>query len=123
MDSVSIHEVIGRLRRRNPRFAAEAYLFVLGALHRRLSQLESPRHVSGRELAHSVRELALHRFGPLAKTVLEHWGVHSTDDLGEVVFLLVDHGVLTKQESDRREDFESVYSFERVFELEYPWGG
>jgi uncharacterized repeat protein (TIGR04138 family) len=42
--------------------------------------------------------------------------------MGEIVFLLVDHGVLSKQETDRREDFADVYSFEEVFESEYPWG-
>jgi uncharacterized repeat protein (TIGR04138 family) len=30
--------------------------------------------------------------------------------------------VLTKQETDRREDFDGLYSFEQVFEAEYPWG-
>jgi uncharacterized repeat protein (TIGR04138 family) len=118
----SLTETIDQLRRRNPRFASEAYLFVLGALHRRLGELERPRHITGAELADAVRELALGCFGPLARTVLGHWGVHSTQDVGEIVFLLVDHGVLTKQESDSREDFEDLYSFEQAFELEYPWG-
>jgi uncharacterized repeat protein (TIGR04138 family) len=122
METPTLHDVIERLQRRNPRFAAEAYLFVLGSLHHRLGQLDTPRHISGAELADSVRELALERFGPLARTVLEHWGVHSTSELGEIVFLLVDNGVLTKQESDRLEDFDGLFSFEQVFELEYPWG-
>ncbi|MCL7983254.1 MAG: hypothetical protein M8862_12075, partial [marine benthic group bacterium] len=74
------------------------------------------------ELAESARQVAIDRFGPLARTVLEHWGIHSTADIGEIVFLLVDHGVLTKQDSDSREDFEGLYSFEQAFEAEYPWG-
>ncbi len=122
MEVPTLNETLGQLQRRNPRFAVEAYLFVLGGLHRKLAQLEQPRHISGAELAGSVRDLAIERFGLLARVVLEHWGVHSTEDIGEIVFLLVDHGVLTKEDSDRREDFADVYSFEEVFESEYPWG-
>jgi uncharacterized repeat protein (TIGR04138 family) len=122
MEAPTLQETLGQLQRRNPRYAVEAYLFVLGGLHRRLTELEAPRHISGSELAGAVRDLALERFGLLARVVLEHWGVHSTEDIGEIVFLLVDHGVLTKQDSDRREDFADVFSFEEVFELDYPWG-
>ena len=122
MESPTLHETLGQLQRRNPRFAAEAYLFVLGGLNRKLGELDQPRHITGTELAEAVRDLAIERFGLLARVVLEHWGVHSTEDMGEIVFLLVDHGVLSKQETDRREDFADVYSFEEVFESEYPWG-
>jgi uncharacterized repeat protein (TIGR04138 family) len=122
MEVPALHETLGQLQRRNPRYAVEAYLFVLGGLHRRLAELESPRHISGAELAEAVRDLAIDRFGPVARIVLEHWGVHCTEDIGEIVFLLVDHGVLAKQDTDRREDFADVFSFEQVFEAEYPWG-
>jgi uncharacterized repeat protein (TIGR04138 family) len=122
MEAPTLHETLGQLQRRNPRFAVEAYLFVLGGLHRRLGELARPRHISGGELAGAVRDLAIDRFGVLARVVLEYWGVHSTEDIGEIVFLLVDHGVLAKQETDRREDFADVFSFEEVFESEYPWG-
>jgi len=122
MEARALHETLGQLQRRNPRFAAEAYLFVLGGLHHKLAELECPRHISGEELAGAVRDLAIARFGLLARVVLEHWGVHSTEDIGEIVFLLVDHGVLTKEDTDRREDFADVFSFEEVFESEYPWG-
>lgn len=122
MEPPTLHEALGQLQRRNPRYAIEAYLFVLGGLHRRLEALERPRHITGAELAGSVRELAIARFGLLSRVVLEHWGIHSTEDIGDIVFLLVDHGILTKQESDRREDFADLFSFEEAFELEYPWG-
>lgn len=106
---------------KNPRYTEAAYLFVLSALHQRLSNLELPRHITGAEVADAVRELALDRFGPLARTVLEHWGVHATADIGEIVFALVDCGVLIKQPEDSREDFEGLYSFEEAFEDSYPW--
>ncbi|MFQ5690242.1 MAG: Minf_1886 family protein [Gemmatimonadota bacterium] len=123
MLGIRVNEVLDQLRRRNPRYAESAYLFVLAALHRRVEALESPRHISGSELADAARKLALDRFGPLARTVLEHWGIHSTADIGEVVFALVECGVLTKQPEDSREDFEGLFSFEEAFETSYPWGG
>ncbi len=117
-----VRDTVSQICRRHPRFAPQAHYFVLDALHRRLHSLESPRHVTGEELAQSARELAMDQFGLLARTVLEYWGIHSTADIGDIVFLLVDHGVLTKEETDRREDFEGLFCFEQVFEAEYPWG-
>lgn len=122
MYDVRLENVLAGLVRRNPRYAESAYLFVLGALHRQLEQFLSPRHVSGSELAESVRELALARFGPLARTVLEYWGIHSTSDMGEIVFLMVEGGVLIKEPTDSREDFEGLYSFDEAFAEAYPWG-
>lgn len=115
-------DVLTQLERRNPRFARSAYLFILTALQRCMERLDAPRHVSGAELAEGVRELALERYGPLARTVLEHWGIHSTGDIGDLVFLMVENGVLIKQPHDTREDFEGLYSFTQAFETDYPWG-
>ena len=115
-------DILSRLHGRNPRFHASAYLFVLSALHSVSESLEKRRHVSGTELAEGVRCLALERYGPLARTVLEHWGVHATEDLGEIVFELVGCGILLKQEQDSPEDFREVYDFEDAFERNYPWG-
>jgi uncharacterized repeat protein (TIGR04138 family) len=115
-------EILGRLQERNPRFHARAYLFVLSALQSVMNGLERPRHIDGGELVRGVKDLALERFGPLARTVLEHWGIHTTGDVGEVVFALVECGVLVKQDEDRREDFRDLFDFEEAFERGYPWG-
>ncbi|NIP59647.1 MAG: hypothetical protein GWM92_15080 [Gemmatimonadetes bacterium] len=115
-------EILDRLVERNPRYDGRAYFFVLAALHGVMEGLDRPRHISGRELAEGVRSLALERFGPMARTVLEHWGIHTTDDLGEIVFALVECGVLTKQDEDRKEDFQDVFDFEEAFDENYPWG-
>ncbi len=123
MGDVKTQSALAGIHRRNPRYAEAAYLFLLSALHHRLSGLELPRHISGAEVADAVRELALERFGPLARTVLEHWGIHATTDIGEIVFALVECGVLIKQPEDSHEDFEGLFSFEAAFEDSYPWSG
>jgi uncharacterized repeat protein (TIGR04138 family) len=86
-----------------------------------MERLERPRHISGPELAEGARSLALEQYGPLARTVLEFWGIHSTEDLGEIVFALVDAGILVAEPQDRPEDFRDVFAFEDAFERNYPW--
>ena len=114
-------EILDQLQERNPRFDTRAYFFVLAALHSVIHSLDEPRHISGKELAEGVRHMALERFGPMARSVLEHWGIHATEDVGGVVFALIEQGMLIKQDGDRPEDFADVFDFEEVFELNYPW--
>ncbi len=115
-------EILERLTRRNPHFQGKAYGFVLSALHYVMDGLENPRHISGTELAHGVRALAIREFGPMARTVLGFWGIHSTEHVGEIVFALVEAGVLIKEDNDSLEDFRDLFDFEVAFEREYPWG-
>jgi uncharacterized repeat protein (TIGR04138 family) len=114
-------DILDRLRDRDPRFHPKAYLFVLSALHHVMGGMSKPRHITGWELAVGVRDLALREFGLLARMVLGHWGVHATDDVGEIVFALVEAGILVKQDEDRIRDFHALFDFEDVFERNYPW--
>lgn len=117
----NLEDMLVQLRRRHPRFHGDAYMFVLEALTEVRAELGAKRHVSGQELAHGARGLAMDRYGPLARAVLEHWGIHSTDDLGRLVFALVEAGVLVKQDEDRQEDFNDLFDFEEAFDRNYPW--
>ena len=110
-----------RILLREPRFHEHAYLFVLSALEFSQNRLPERRHITGRELAESCRDLALLRFGVLARMVLEHWGMRSTADFGDVVFTLVDLGLLLSQATDTRDDFADVFVFEDAFDRQYPW--
>jgi len=114
--------LLERIREEDPRYSDAAYLFVLSALQFAIEQLDEPRHITGQELAKAVRDLAIQRFGPMARTVLEHWGVHSTGDIGEIVYALIDYRVLIKQDSDSLDDFRDVFSFDDAFDRDYPWG-
>lgn len=110
-----------RLRSRHPTFHETAYLFVLSGLHFTIERLDAPRHISGCELAEGCRDLALERYGPMARSVLAFWGIRCTRDLGEIVFALVECGILVKQDGDAVTDFEAVYDFEQELERGYPW--
>jgi len=123
MNGIILDEnVFDRLRERNPRYPETAYLFVLSALHYVIERLPEARHISGAELAAGVRDLAVERFGPMARTVLEHWGITSTTDIGEIVFGLVDCGILIRQDEDSLDDFQNVFDFDQAFDRDYPWG-
>jgi uncharacterized repeat protein (TIGR04138 family) len=113
--------VMDRLRLIEPRFQEQAYLFVLAALEFSQTKLPERRHISGRELATACRDLALDRFGVMARMVLEHWGVTSTRDIGDVVFALVELGLLISQPTDTKDEFIDIFDFDRAFERDYPW--
>lgn len=113
--------IMDRIRLREPRFHEHAYLFVLAALEFCQTRLQERRHITGRELAESCRALALDRYGVMARMVLEHWGVRCTADVGDIVFTLVDTGLLLSQPNDSRDDFVGVFDFEDAFERDYPW--
>lgn len=113
--------IMDQIRLREPRFHERGYLFVLAALEYTQTRRAERRHVSGVELAEAVRDLAIEQFGVLAREVLEHWGIRRTEDVGDVVFAMVEHGLLAAQPGDSRDDFAHVYEFDAAFERDYPW--
>jgi uncharacterized repeat protein (TIGR04138 family) len=115
-------EILHRLQERDPRYDPRAYLLVLASLNHVMDRLTERRHISGRELAEGLRDVAIQRFGLMARAVLAYWGMDSTEDVGRIVFALVECGVLVKQEGDRIEDFRGVFDFQEAFEDSYPWG-
>jgi uncharacterized repeat protein (TIGR04138 family) len=103
--------------KRDKRYQLEAYIFVLEALEYTLKKIGTRRHVSGKELLEGIKEVAKDRFGGLAKMVFERLGIYTTEDFGEIVFNLVDEGLMTKTEKDSKEDFKNVYNFSEVFDI------
>lgn len=116
-------DVMARIRARGGTYHERAYLFVLATIEYLQSQLEVRRHVTGPELAWACRDFARVRFGLLAPSVLDHWGVRRTDDIGRIVFTLVEVGLLVTQPGDRESDFSSIYDFGDAFGGAYGWDG
>ncbi|NLX96995.1 MAG: hypothetical protein GXY83_12545 [Rhodopirellula sp.] len=130
---------IAELLSQDKRYKFDAYVFVFEALSFAQSVLEmgreSPsepisqeedeesdqpqRHVTGQELCEAIRRYALEQYGYMAKTVLNSWGIQRTGDFGEIVFNLIRIGHMRKTPSDRREDFEEVYSFDAAFQQDF----
>ena len=80
---------------------------------------ETPRHISGQELAWGLAAVAQKRWGRLALMVLSSWNLNTTRDFGEIVYLMIDSGWMTSQETDTIEDFDEVFDFTEVFEKQY----
>jgi uncharacterized repeat protein (TIGR04138 family) len=117
-------ELLERIHARETRYAEQAYLFVLASIEYLQTRLPVRRHVSGQELAAAVRDYAREQFGLLAFSVLEHWGILETLDIGRIVYTLVDVGLLITRPEDRVEDFDRVYDFRSAFdEWTYVWEG
>jgi len=133
MQETSFEQAVEQARARDPRYARDSYLFVREALDHTQQMLnkQSPEkgssrgksgdagtsihHVTGQQLLEGIRAYALEQYGPMALTVLEEWGVRNCTDFGEIVFNMVETGLLAKTEKDSRDDFTSGYDFEEAF--------
>lgn len=122
---------IAELLCRDKRYHFDAYVFVFEALRHAQEKLgmgteyaakeereddEPQRHVSGQELCEAMRLYAHQQYGYMAKSVLNHWGIESTGDFGEIVFNLIEIEQMRKTPHDSREDFENVFDFEEGFQ-------
>ena len=106
---------------RDGRYSHEAFSFLFESLDWavRLAGKEgaedTERHVTGRQLLEGMRAHAAELFGPLAAPVWRGWGIQATLDWGNVVFLLVEAGLLNQQETDSLDDFRGGFDFDEAF--------
>ena len=125
MEELDFASVVDLIRREDPRYERRAYFFLRDALDHTVKTVQraeaksgkprGTRHVTGQELLEGIREFALQQFGPMAYLVLTHWGLHRCGDFGEMVYQLIEFGVFSKTETDRKEDFAEVFAFEDAF--------
>ena len=108
----SLWDAIDQIREVDGRYPREAYAFVIGALGVTVqalppARLDDPakRHLSGQELLDGVVLLARNEFGALAPTVFSEWRVTSGEDVGAIVFQLVQSGQLSARPEDSIDDF------------------
>jgi uncharacterized repeat protein (TIGR04138 family) len=105
---------------RDGRYDEEAYYFVREGLDYTVHEKnEVPKHkshhVRGWELAEGIRDYAIREYGPVSLRVLNHWGIRSCEDIGEIVYNMIDAQILGKTEEDEKNDFHGVFDFEIAF--------
>lgn len=105
-------DAVDQIREKEPRYRREAYGFVVAALGVTVQALPPERladpvlrHLTGGELLRGLVRLARQEFGVLAPTVFREWGVHCGEDVGRIVFRLVECGELSARPEDALEDF------------------
>ncbi len=106
------------LTKTDQRYRQEVYLFigqVLLAANQNSGKDRKPEHLSAKMLLENFRRLALRKFGPWTLDVLAEWGIHCTQDIGNVVFAMAKEGVLLISKEDSLEDFTDVYDFRQAF--------
>lgn len=117
------------LLQKDQRYHLEAYQFVREGLGYAQKVMKLPatkedggetgakdHHLTGQQLCVALKEYALDRYGYLAQTVLNSWGIYSTSDFGEIVYNLIRIKEMRKSKTDRREDFDDQFEFEEAFQ-------
>jgi uncharacterized repeat protein (TIGR04138 family) len=129
-ETYTLHQII----KKDPRYPLEAYQFVRESLayaadcleldfYEELSNPNSrsrrERHLTGQQLCEAIRQYALSQFGFMAKIVLKNWGIHSTRCFGDIVYNMIQGGIMRKSEHDHRCHFDNVYQFDEVFQTQF----
>ena len=120
MQKIDFKDAVESVVSNDSRYAGDAYYFLQEVLAQAVNKQRKDtggedRHVSGEELLKVFRARAKKRFGPMAMSVLEEWGIRSCEDVGEIVFNLIDVGAFGKSDQDHREDFSGGYEFREAF--------
>ncbi len=120
MQNVSFTEALDAVTNRDTRYDREAYTFLRDALEftlkkRRKAHKDEPTDVPASELLEGFRLYALKECGPMASLVLGSWGVHSCEDIGNLVFNLVEANVFSKTDRDTMGEFQGGFDFDQAF--------
>jgi uncharacterized repeat protein (TIGR04138 family) len=120
MQKIGFAEALDSIVATDPRYHRDAYVFLRDALDFTIKQQKkikgtTVRHVAGPDLLDGIRQHALREFGPMVITVFDCWGIRSCEDVGHMVFNLIDAGIFGKTDQDSIEDFKGVYDFEEAF--------
>ncbi len=121
------HKVIAAILQDDKRYAVGAYIFVRMALDFAAKKVNAQKplsekknnHITARELLFGAKDFALETFGPMAAVLFKDWGVHTTADIGQLIFNMIKVGEMSKSPDDKIEDFENVYDFYEAFEKPY----
>lgn len=111
------HKGVTEIVRKDTRYKADAYEFIMHALWFTQGKLKKIGHITGKELLEGIREYGLEQYGPLTKMVFQHWGIETTEDFGEIVFNMVKNGLLRKAKEDTLDDFKNVYNFSEALDV------
>jgi uncharacterized repeat protein (TIGR04138 family) len=113
MQKPNFDESVKIVTGRDQAYKPDGYHFLRDALDHtvgtlRKDELVEHRHVSGPELLAGVVEYALKEYGSMAISVLDSWGIRSGEDIGAMVFQLIEAGAFGRSEEDSPADFTGV---------------
>lgn len=119
MTPISFGEAVRRSIQNDPRYHPAAYELVRDALHVAAKKFRDEnaedQHVSGQELLAGFREHVLSEYGPMSNIILDQWGLQRGEDVGNIVYNLIECGYFGKNDGDSIEDFAGGYDFATAF--------
>lgn len=120
MPKTGFSEALDELLEQDTRYCRDGYLFLRDALEftlkqKRKSRSPEIRHVTPSELMDGIRLFALREFGPMVPTVFDFWGIQHCEDVGTMVFNLIEAGIFGKNATDTIEDFKNGFDFHTAF--------
>lgn len=111
---------IAQILDEDSRYQREVYNFLVMAINYSVSVLIRSESVTAKELLEGIRVYGLERFGPMTKTVMEHWGINSCRDFGEAILNLIKKGVILGPLDNVVEEFDAEsFDFIEAFEKPY----
>jgi len=109
-----------KIAREDGRFSTQAIKFVYEGLGYTAKKMAAePSHVGGQTLCKGLKRLAIKKWGRLAMLVLNTWGIKTTRDFGEIVYLMIKHKWMNAQPTDSIDDFNDVYDFKTAFKDQF----
>ena len=119
MTSISFADAVRRSYHKDPRYQPAAYELVRDALHIAAKKFRDEKaddqHVTGQELLEGFRDHVLHEYGPMSSLILDQWGLQRGEDVGNIVYNLIEVGYFGKNDGDSITDFAGGYDFKTAF--------
>ena len=105
-----------QIAKEDGRYSFRAFAFVFDGLGYTAKKIAvDSKHVSIQTLCDGLRKFAIEKWGRLAMLVLNTWGIKTTRDFGEIVWLMINNEWMSAQPVDSIEDSNNVYDFQTVF--------
>ena len=76
-------------------------------------------HVTGQQMCRVAVVHAVEQYGLMARITLDNLGFHTTEDIGDAVYNMIDVGLMAKTCDDSREDFDGVFDLGSELDAEF----
>lgn len=97
------------------KYAADAFLFVLYGIYSPVQSTHLVAHISTKQFCENLRDIAFQLYGDNAQQQLAEWAIHTTEDFGSIMYLLIENGFAFESEEDSLDQFSEVYDFDVAF--------
>lgn len=117
------YERLRPILKRDARYPAGAYEVVLDTISfiRNYKALKGQKmgHIYGQDLCKYMIKFLVHGFGLMANQVAEDCGFKQSEDVGNVVYNMIEVGLLNKSEEDKKSHFYALFDVPEAINREF----